>query len=105
MSITTKIKAMDDRGIIMLTVQGELDWDSRQEFQQATTELLGNPHDKAVIDLSGIQKMSSLFIGTLTDCARIARESNKHLSVIMDKRIAAVCRTAGLEKVLSIIDR
>ena len=104
MGLTYVLEEVDERDIAILRVQGELDFNDRGEFQNATDFLLQSKKSRYVIDLSKITRISSVFIGTLVDVGVKVRDAEKTISVMMAKRMAKVCREAGLEPTIQILD-
>ena len=99
-----EVESISDREMAVLRVTGELDFDDRGDFRVAIDELLETPQPKRVVDLSQIKRMSSVYIGTLIDAGSRSRATNSVLSVILCGRMARVCREAGLERVVRIVD-
>ncbi|MBN2712420.1 MAG: STAS domain-containing protein [Planctomycetes bacterium] len=104
MAFTYQVEDVANRNIAVLRVQGELDFNDRGEFQNAIDFLFRNERPKLVIDLTRIQRIASVFIGTLVDVGMRAKKDGTPISVMMIKRLAKVCREAGLDKAMTIIE-
>ena len=103
MPISCTFDTVEERDIKILRVQGELDFDVRSSFQENLSELIHADQQKLVVDLGKIQRMSSVYIGTMIDYANKASSEGKTLSCMMEDRMAGVCRDAGMDKVVPIV--
>ncbi len=103
MNMTYTVEIMQERKLGRLRIMGELEWECRPDFIQAMNELAATGQDKLVVDLSGISRMASVFIGTLVDHGVKLTNSGKSLSVMLPAKLAKVVAGAGLDKVVTII--
>lgn len=104
MPLAYRVDQIEDRGLAVLRIQGELDFDSRPQFQQALAELRDAEETRLAIDFSRVQRMSSVFIGTLIDFASSITADNKQLICMMRPKMANVCRDAGLGSVAQVVE-
>lgn len=98
------ITKVEDNDISVLKVAGELDISERKKFLEGLNELTASETSKVVIDLSKINSMSSLFIGSLVDFGAKVTENGKAAAVMVKPAVAKVCGMIGLDKVVQLIE-
>ena len=103
MSMNYTVEIILGRNLASLKILGELDWECRTDFNRAVEELVATGQDKLEVDLSSINRMGSVFIGTLVDHGIKLSNSGKTLSVMLPANIAKVVADTGLDKVVTII--
>ncbi|MHC4870912.1 MAG: STAS domain-containing protein [Planctomycetota bacterium] len=104
MSLEYTLSKVDNNDISVLKVAGELDISERKKFLNGLNELIETGSAKVVIDLSRINSMSSLFIGSLVDFGGKVNASGKTIAVMVKPAVAKVCSMIGLEKVVQLIE-
>jgi len=99
-----KIETVEERGLTVLKMQGQrLEITQRESFGEACDRLLAAETEKIVIDLSDLDRIFSLFIGSLVDLHVRAERSGKRLSVIASEAVRESLGRMGLEKTLDIV--
>ncbi len=104
MGIQYQISARTDQDFALLQVSGQLELEERGDFLDILDELLATDPAKLVIDLSGMERMCSVYIGTLIDFAARATEKEKSVAAMLPKLAADRCRLVGMEKAVQIIE-
>jgi len=103
MPIKYSLELLEGKGVSVLRIIGDLDFESRKKFQHATQELLKSPEKKLVIDLSAISRISSIFLGSLVDVSLKTKKMNKSLSIIVVAKVERAFRESNLAMVATII--
>lgn len=103
MAFEHSLSRLAQRGIEILRLRGELEYEDRPALIELLRGLVGGGGNKLVVDLTQVDRLSSVFIGTFLDYAAKARETGKSLSLVMRGRMAGICRNAGLDRAAQII--
>ena len=74
----------------------------REEFLAATSELLARPEVKLIVDVSGLSRIFSLFIGALVDLNMRAQQAGKSLAVLTSPGVADQLRGMSLDQNMDI---
>ncbi len=88
----------------VLKVYKELDFDYDVTFDRACSELVSSPHDKLVIDLSRIDRITSTYIGLMAAAFFQAQANGKSISVIAHGAVLNALRLAGFEHFMPLTD-
>ena len=99
-----RIERIEERGLAVLRVPGpRLEITGREEFTAACARLLAEPAKKVVVDISAVEGIFSLFIGTLVDVHVRAERAGKRLSVMVSDPVRESLERMGLEGTLDLI--
>lgn len=79
-----------------------LDLDHRDEFAQAFNALLRSDHERIVVDLQKIDRIFSLFIGSLVDLHQRSDELGKRLQIIVSPEVRETFKRMNLLEALDI---
>ena len=97
------VEELSDRGMSVLKVRARrLEITQRAAFGEACDRLLASTSDRLVVDLSGTDRIFSLFIGAMVDLHVRAERVGKHLSIVAGGPVLESLRTMGLEKTLDL---
>jgi anti-anti-sigma regulatory factor len=80
-----------------LTVRSRLRPEDRAAFSSALQELLDTGHDELVIDLSGVQHMTSTHIAPIAKAMVAATKLGKRVVVSANKVVAFLLKVAGID--------
>ena len=97
------IREFPDRGICCLSVDGDLSFDGRKDFSRFFGNLLASPREKLVIDMTRLERIVSVYLGTLVDCHKRATERNKTLTVLIPPKLQQTFKVFGIDKAVQII--
>jgi anti-anti-sigma regulatory factor len=98
-----RLDEMPDRGIAVLRVRGELTVENRRAFVALAEKLLACEQPKLVIDLSRLQRVFSMFIGTFIDLDQQARAQGQSLSFMMTQTVADMVRMVRDDDEMAIV--
>ncbi len=101
--MTFLVEKIPERGISVLKLSGDLTFDTRTAFHNAIAQLRQTDSPKLVVDLSAVDSLSSMYIGSLIDLATKLNQENKTLGVVLKKRLAGICEKVGLPKVAQVV--
>jgi len=97
------VEEVEARGLAILRVESlTLEMADRKEFRRAARTLLGSSMSRPVVDLSGVSRLTSVFIGEIVYLAECARTEDKRLSVIAPKHVAELFEMTGTNEVFSL---
>jgi anti-sigma B factor antagonist len=100
-----EIEVQNYKRVDLLTVAGRIDSSNASELEDAFSALTGDGRYELVVDLSGVEYMSSAglraLVGTLREC-----KNNKGNLVIAhpSERMQEVLNLAGLDAVFTLYD-
>ncbi|MHC4873011.1 MAG: STAS domain-containing protein [Planctomycetota bacterium] len=97
------IEEMPDRDITILRVHGALEFDKRGVFSEHVEKLLASSNAKIVIDLTSVEKLFSVFLGSLVDVHQRAQDGGKVLSVLASPKVIKLLKQVNLDSILTII--
>jgi len=99
-----RVETVEERGITVLRALSQrLDITQRGSFSEGCDRLLAAETAKIVVDLSDLDRIFSLFIGTLVDLHVRAERAGKHLTVIASDAVRESLGRMGLEKTMDIV--
>lgn len=79
-----------------------LDIQHRDEFAQAFNSLLNSDHERIVVDLQKIDRIFSLFIGSLVDLHQRSNEVGKRLQILVSPGVHETFKRMNLLEALDI---
>jgi anti-sigma B factor antagonist len=85
--------------VVHTTLVGALDTDTAEQFDQKIMQLLEHGHIWFVVDLGGLEYISSAGIGVLVGCANELRESDGDLRLV-----AVPAKIARVLDMLALLD-
>lgn len=91
------LNSIPERGIAMLRVTGDLNMQQRKEFVFNLEQLLACPEKKLVVDLTRIERLFSIYLGTLVDVKQRAEKDGKVFSILATKKVAQLFSQANLD--------
>ncbi|MHC4874316.1 MAG: STAS domain-containing protein [Planctomycetota bacterium] len=98
------INEIPQRNICILRASGELNVEDRKKFSMNADKLLRTEQEKLVIDLTRVNKIFSLYIGSIVDISRRAEEKKKSFSVMAQGTVLRILQEAGITEIVSVID-
>jgi anti-anti-sigma regulatory factor len=99
-----RVETIADRGLTVLRVLGpRLEIGSRDEFSRACDGLLSAETGKVAVDLTQVDRIFSLFIGTMVDLHVRAERVGKRLSIMASDPVYDSLARMGLEKTLDLV--
>jgi anti-anti-sigma factor len=102
MKITTSVT---EDGIVLLEVEGEIDAHTAPGLKDTLTELLAQGHSRLVLNVSGVEHMSSAGLRVLLYAQREARQLGGEVRLFgANAQVRRVIELAGFETLLSIRD-
>lgn len=104
MGLEYSVEKIEERDLGVLKIKGELDVAVRKDFLVALGELMNTESSKVVIDLSRINSMSSLFIGSLVDFGGKVKAAGRTVAVMAKPKVVQVCKMIGLHDVVQLIE-
>ena len=92
------------RDDFVVVVRGELDWASSAQLRAAITALLNRGGVCVIgLDLSGVDLLDSVGVGTIVVASRICRQVGVQMRVIAaSPHVAQVLRLTGVEEALPV---
>jgi anti-anti-sigma regulatory factor len=98
-----RLSSSREHGMAVLSVvSNSLDLDRRAEFIGACSRLLESGMKRVVIDMRGLRRIYSIFVGTVMDVNARARAEGIDLTVIAGEDVTRLFRSLVGEDVLSI---
>ena len=95
----------EDKDLAVLRVPGpRLEITQRESFAEACSRGLASPAAKLVVDLSQVDRIFSLFIGTIVDLHVRAERAGKSLTLLASPAVRESLGRMGLEKTLDLVD-
>ena len=99
-----RVDTLADRGISVLRVPGpRLEITQRESFARGCDALLASGAAKVVVDLSHVDRIFSLFAGTIIDLQVRAERAGKSLSVLASPQVRDSFERMGLGRMLDIV--
>jgi anti-anti-sigma regulatory factor len=99
-----RVEMLTDRGIAVLRVPGpRLEIAQRESFARGCDALLASGAAKVVVDLSHVDRIFSLFAGTIIDLHVRAERTGKSLSVLASPPVRESFERMGLGESLDIV--
>ena len=87
----------------VLTAGGDFSSDAATGFDRACQELLSAPgRSHLIADLSGVERVSSTYVGLLAELGLGARKAGRPLVIRARPALAALFREAGLHQAATI---
>jgi anti-sigma B factor antagonist len=91
-------------GALVLTVSGELDLGSAPRLRDAAVSHLLAGHQRLVLDLSGVELLDSVGLGTVVAVFKRARSLGTAMSVVATGRARRPFELTGLDAVIPVSD-
>jgi anti-sigma B factor antagonist len=92
-----------DPATARLVLTGELDFKSRRELAETTSDLLAGDADRLEMDLGGLDFFDSTGLGALMSLYGRAKERGMTVTfVAVTPHMRSILRRTGLEKVLNL---
>ncbi len=85
-----------------LVVEGDFSTDADTGFDAACQKLLAVADPELVVDLAGVKRMGSTYVGLLAELCLAASSRGRRVRVLAGRRIATTLRSAGLETAAKI---
>ncbi|MHC4874525.1 MAG: STAS domain-containing protein [Planctomycetota bacterium] len=98
------VKDIPDRGICMMKASGTLNVDVRKEFNAAADKLLASEMDKLVLDLTSVNRIFSLFFGSIVDMSKRAQDNGKSFSVMAKDNLCKLMEQARITELANIVN-
>ncbi len=97
------IDEVKERGISVMRVFGDLDFEHRKDFAHHIDKLLSSENKKIVIDLTETARIFSIYIGTLVDVNQQAISQDKSLTILVSKKQKEFFEKLDMNSLLNII--
>ena len=88
----------------VLTVHKEMDFDYDVSFDRVCNELINEPFDKLVIDLSRIHRITSTYIGLMAAAFFQANQRGKTIAISAKGSVLHALRVAGFDNFIKLTD-
>ena len=99
----TRLEVRKEKDLAVLRVlPRELDFAQRLAFGEACGELLDSEARRLVVDLTRIERIFSVFVGTLADLALRAEDTGKSLTILARPAVAEVFQRVNLASPLNV---
>lgn len=99
-----KVFALPEKDLAVLQVlRDSLEMSDREAFLAGCRELLATGQHNLLIDLCGLRRVFSVFVGSILDVSARARAENRRLLLKTTTAVAEVFRTVIRPEVLEII--
>ena len=97
-----EVVALNDE-VVTVFVRGEIDLTESGELRAVLADACAGPHDRIVIDLSGVGFMGSSGMGVLAQQSHELDASGRHLQITgCPTRIRRAFEVTGLDQVLDL---
>ena len=94
-----------EKGLAVLRMSRDsLELSDREAFLAACRQLLDTDQPRLVIDLRGLRRIFSIFVGTIMDVNARARKEDRHLALMASGEITKLFRTVVGSEVLEIYE-
>ena len=89
----------------VVTVSGRIDSSNASEFDEVLKRLLDNGRNRIVLDMAGVNYMSSAGLRTMVNALRASKKGNGDIRLATPStRIGEVLKLAGLESIFQTFD-
>jgi len=100
---TRDISDLDERGVVVVDVSGEIDVYTAPKLRDKITELVGKGSYDIVIDMEAVEFLDSTGLGVLVGGLKKVRAHDGSLSLVCTQdRLLKIFQITGLSKVFSI---
>ena len=100
-----EISVQELKRVDLVTVAGRIDSSNASELDEALKELLGKGRYNIVMDLAGVEYMSSAGLRTLVGTVRECKRRGGDLRLTTpSERVSEVLKLAGLDSVFKVYD-
>jgi anti-sigma B factor antagonist len=100
-----EISTQELKRVNLMTVVGRIDSSNAAELDEALKELLSNGRYNIILDLSGVEYMSSAGLRSLVSAVRECKRRGGDLRLTTpSERVSEVLKLAGLDSVFQIFD-
>lgn len=97
------IKKTVEEGVTGLSVTGRIDAVSAQEVEKTISAIVNQEQDKLVIDLSGVDYVSSAGLRALLMAAKAMKQSHGKLALYgLTETVQEIFQISGFDKILTI---
>ncbi len=86
----------------VLTIAGSLDWSVTARFDEECQRLVSSPEENKVVDLAGVQSITSPFLGILSQAAVQCLDKNRPLTLRVPAKLLNLFHTLNFEKFANI---
>ena len=86
----------------VLTIVGELDWSVTASFDEECQRLVNSAVEQPVIDLTGVNVLTSPFLGILSQTAVQCLDRNHPLTLRVPAKLLSLFHTLNFEKFANI---
>lgn len=101
-----EVVADEEQGQALLKVRvRRLELRMREDFLRSANELLDRPEAALAVDLSGLPRIFSLFIGALVDLNMRAQRAGKTLTLFVSPGVARQLREMSLDHNMDVRER
>lgn len=98
-----RVKTSDEKNLAVLQVMSDtLALSDRDDFLKACGELLKSEKKNLVIDMRGLRRIFSIFLGTVLDVNARAGKEGRRLTVMTSEDVAKLFRTVAGPDTLAI---
>ena len=98
-----RITTSEEKDLAVLQlVRDALELSDREEFLGACAKLLDTGRGRLVIDMRGLRRIFSIFVGTVMDVNARARKEGRHLTLMASEEVTSLFRTIVSSEVLDI---
>lgn len=98
------IQIQNDPAFDLLSVSGEIDASSSIELDNAIISAVATPTTKLIVDLSGLDYISSAGLGVFISHLEDLRQKDKQLILSgLKENVFEVFRILGLEQIITIV--
>jgi len=100
-----EIKRCDEQGHVVLEVTGRLDASTTQEFEKSSADSITQDSCRMVLDLSGLEYISSAGLRNLLVLARKLRSGGGTLTLCnLSGIVEEVVNISGVQKIIPVFD-
>lgn len=98
-----KVEELPDRQLAVLRVQGELEIHNRKVFKEASQALVDAPYERLVLDLTGVTRLFSMYIGSVADLHQRSVDAGKSLTILVTAPVLRIFEQTNLNEVLNLV--
>ena len=99
-----EVERSDHGGIPVLRVRGEIDVASAPQFRAPVLDLMSQPSDTLIVDMSDVTFIDSTGLGVLLDAEKRSRAAGKSLRLVVTQpHVRRLLELTGLDEVLNVV--
>jgi anti-anti-sigma regulatory factor len=86
-----------------LTVRGDLGPDDEKAYSEKLFELLKTGKQELEIDLRGLSRVSSAYVGSTSLLALIANQKRRKVAVLANEDVARILKISGVHQIATVV--